>query len=213
METVLACSIRITDPVKREKPWSLEIDEAEQLVVKIAEERRSKKRKHDEITAELDELDPESAVFKQIEKAVASEFPHAPVVTRVKKSSEGDIYFINTNSNYCLNKQGEHGHSVVYYIITPKGMKQKCFCTKPDVQPGGGVPCSKYSSAVRKLSQVDTEALFSSKVLGLERKKQRVEKLSTQTIAPTKTERRETNVFSAQDFVRALQNTRFKFSL
>jgi hypothetical protein len=221
MATVLACSIRTY--VK--EPWSLRISaaEAESLTTSVKEERRKQPkegktaavRKRDS-AEEYEEIDPESEVFKQIEQVIMAEFPRAPKVTRVKFATKTkDAYFANTSSTFCLNKQGEHGHSTVYFIVTPKGAKQRCFCKKPAVQPGGGVPCSKYASAPSKLPQVVLEALFGPKVLGLERKKERLVKLGNElaSTAPLSIESgpmRRRGTFSSHDFVRALQTAKFR---
>ncbi len=68
---------------------------------------------------------------------------------------------------WCANKGGEHSHSNVYYMITPKGCVQRCFCNKIQVRG----PCSEFTSIVHEVPLQTQNMLFSDRLLTSSRKR------------------------------------------
>jgi hypothetical protein len=198
LSTVLACSIRA---VGQMQPWPpsalLSVAPAPRSVVK----RQAK-------VSESGRGEVSAGVFDEICLLVCSLDPMVPTVTGVKLTEKGDAFFVHTNSLYCPNKQAEHTHSTTYFVISAKGwIKQKCFCRQPDVRPGGGVPCGSYSGKPAPIPKESLEKIFSSKVLGTERKAAKREKLGSEISSE------QPQAFTPNDFVVALKRAKFRFAL
>jgi len=63
-------------------------------------------------------------------------------------------------SNYCINKGDYHNSCTCYFIISDKGIRQKCFSKKDKIRDGGGVMCHEYSSSIKPLSPELRQLLF-----------------------------------------------------
>ncbi len=88
---------------------------------------------------------------------------------RNRKTGAGDVYIVNSKCHWCANKGGNHGHSNVYYVLSPRGCFQKCFCAKSFA----GGPCDKYKSRTHRVPMETLEMLFSEVLLRKKRKEDR----------------------------------------
>jgi len=79
-------------------------------------------------------------------------------VTKVKKisfkSSSGYMYSINTESHFCMNINGEHNSTTVYFVITASGIRQYCYCRCTDKT------CHSYKGELYPLTDDMRKYLF-----------------------------------------------------
>lgn len=68
-------------------------------------------------------------------------------ITKVKQ--ERDKIYITTNSRFCLNKNGEHENTKVYFVIEYGEIYQKCFC-KCRIERMNGF-CSYFKSKPKSI--------------------------------------------------------------
>lgn len=97
----------------------------------------------------------------------------------IRRTGAGDLYIINSKCKWCANKGGEHAHSNVYYMLSPKGCVQKCFCVK--MQAGGA--CSKYTSKIHRVPIETLSIIFSDPLLNTRRKQEKRLKLAEQVMS------------------------------
>jgi len=77
-------------------------------------------------------------------------FERASIMKMYKQNK--DIYFVQTDSKYCMNLGREHTSNHVYFMIKKKSISQKCFC-RCDTMKGRRVSfCKDFSSPDYKLS-------------------------------------------------------------
>lgn len=116
---------------------------AEKEIKSIGQALRHSEKK---TTQDLTLLDPNGDVFADIKKFIAEKMPHSPIVKKIKTNnstpSARTSFLANTNSHYCQNKGGEHGHSTVYFVLTVNGCQQHCFSQKTT----GAVCCRDFKS-------------------------------------------------------------------
>lgn len=74
-----------------------------------------------------------------------------------KVTAVNACYWINTTSNYCLNKGGDHRSSTVWFLATQQGIRQHCF--SPHVYSGKS--CDGYESKLFLHSVESYKALYS----------------------------------------------------
>ena len=125
-------------------------------------------KKREENRDSLVDMDPDTKEFESIAKYILSEFNGTPIATHVRKTTKGDLYIINSKCTWCANKGDSHGHSNVYYMLSPKGCVQRCFCMK--MQKGG--LCCKYTSPLHNVPQNMLSTLFPEALLNTRRKEE-----------------------------------------
>jgi len=67
-----------------------------------------------------------------------------------KMGDKGNYYYLaRTDSQFCMNKAGEHNSNSIYFLINERGLYQKCFC-QCETNEGrtSGKKCKDYHSAV-----------------------------------------------------------------
>lgn len=85
-------------------------------------------------------------------------------ITDLKKDKAGTLYVLTTKSKFCLNKNDNHSHARVYYVIRPNGMSQKCFSRKDMKYFPSNQTCKEYASPIREINEAARRSLFSSAV-------------------------------------------------
>lgn len=144
-----------------------------------AKDLEEQARKKEERRDALEDLQPSSDKFKAISEYLTREFKfrfthtwpdghtteELSGVTHIKQSGAGDVYIVNTDNRYCMNKGGHHAHSTVFFVLRPTGCVQRCFCPKDSIQPHGGKRCSAFISKPHKLPRALRELIFSHGVL------------------------------------------------
>ena len=77
-----------------------------------------------------------------------------------KVSKRTDCYYIEVNTNYCMNVSREHSSSSIYFQITPTGCRQRCFSKKETSVGCHSGPCRTYASNEVALPKVLSNFLF-----------------------------------------------------
>lgn len=108
------------------------------------------------------ELIPTAPEYGLIARYVLTEFTGTPIATHIRKTEAGDLYIINSKCHWCANKNGEHSHSNVYYMLGPRGCSQKCFCAKTQAN---GRACLSFTSRPHPVPADVLEAIFTPAVL------------------------------------------------
>ena len=68
------------------------------------------------------------------------------------------VFVAGRGSTHCMNKLGEHKTNSVYFVISTRGVQQRCFC-RCDVQRRYGT-CKTYSSGLCRLPSSAARLLF-----------------------------------------------------
>lgn len=71
-------------------------------------------------------------------------------------------YILNVKGEgcqYCLNARDNHKSASIYFIVTPQGIRQSCFCRCDTIRPTG-IPCNGYKSALFPIPQASLKVLF-----------------------------------------------------
>jgi len=63
------------------------------------------------------------------------------------------------NDRFCLNKGSEHTSNQVWFLITTRGICQKCYSKKSEARLGG-CPCQVYEGPPKKVEPIVLEALL-----------------------------------------------------
>lgn len=106
------------------------------------------------------ELPRSDKIFLLIEKTIKKVMPFSELGVKVNKISffAGDVSptFIAVDSaGKCLNNGGRaHRSQATYFVITPAGIRQKCYCKCADVR-ATGKRCSDYVSEYRRFAMVN----------------------------------------------------------
>jgi hypothetical protein len=193
--------------IAREEPWSLSYptEEIRKLVVGYAkkdkEEKRvsikssTKERKEDDAAGGkkgkkkggLVEVPPSDPAFAAISDFLIGNNNYrgnteksGPVPCSIKKSEDGKCYIVTTDSHFCLNKNGFHKHSTVYFVIRPNGCIQKCFSPQEVRYGQDGKTCKEFSSSLKEMSESLKSMIFSAKVLGVEKREKQMHELAEQ---------------------------------
>lgn len=66
------------------------------------------------------------------------------------------VCVVGPGSNYCLNAQKDHNRNTVYFMITSKGIFQKCHCKCDEVRPSSGKMCKNWQSDLKSLQDIPT---------------------------------------------------------
>lgn len=69
-------------------------------------------------------------------------------------------FFVRTDSLFCLNKGGEHGHNNIYFLINERGMYQKCFCQCETTEGRKHGLCRDYKSSPYIIPQTVLKELY-----------------------------------------------------
>ena len=68
-----------------------------------------------------------SLALEQVIRSMNPEWSRLSVLAEVKRGPRS--YVINVHGqgqHHCMNKSGAHGHSKIYFTVTPNGVAQKC---------------------------------------------------------------------------------------
>ena len=71
-------------------------------------------------------------------------------------------YILNVKgegSQYCLNARDNHKSASIYFLVTPQGIRQACFC-KCDKIRVSGIQCSGYKSPLHPIPNESLKVLF-----------------------------------------------------
>jgi len=83
------------------------------------------------------------------------------ITQRTAKDRRHPYYIVRTDSMFCMNKGAEHNHCGVYFLITTKGLCQKCWCRCPTTEGRkSGKPCCKWRSAYKQMPFSVRKALY-----------------------------------------------------
>ena len=63
------------------------------------------------------------------------------------------------NDRFCLNKGSEHKSNQIYFVLSAKGLTQRCYSKKPEIR-GGGCFCKDFEGPVKKVSNAVMAALL-----------------------------------------------------
>ena len=77
-----------------------------------------------------------------------------------KVSKRTNCYYIEVDTNFCMNVDREHSSSSIYFQITPTGCCQRCFSKKETSNGCRSGPCRTYSSNEVELPKVLSNFLF-----------------------------------------------------
>lgn len=82
-------------------------------------------------------------------------------IVKVKKVEldKCEMYTCYTSSKYCLNIGKEHKSQHVYFVATPNGLYQRCFC-KCDTIRESGLKCKEFKSNVMPFTENELKQLF-----------------------------------------------------
>jgi hypothetical protein len=85
----------------------------------------------------------------------------------VKKITKVDreTYFIEIDTNFCMNVNRTHTSSNVYFQIKPSGICQRCFCKKESTEGRISGICKKYYSEEVKLTKNLSSCLFDNVII------------------------------------------------
>lgn len=73
-------------------------------------------------------------------------------VTKIEKINK-DLFCINTNSHYCMNKNENHTKEVVYFVVSKKKIFQKCYSSNGKIENmTNKCSCIKFESQKRPFS-------------------------------------------------------------
>lgn len=100
----------------------------------------------------LDPSDPRSLAMQDMARLVHPRYKELRCAQAIlNKKPNGDTLYLfkvrGTGEKFCLNKQDEHGSSTVWFLFSPHGVSQRCWCKKPDVRVSG-VTCASYRSGL-----------------------------------------------------------------
>jgi len=74
------------------------------------------------------------------------------------------VYFVWQKSRHCLNKGGDHNSpGRAWFLLTYKGISQRCSCKHDDRVGVYDVPCSKFKSPQIGLDRATRKALYNKK--------------------------------------------------
>ena len=118
-----------------------------------------KEKKRDDLV----DLAPGDEAFDVIAKYLLTEYSSNPIVTRIKKTGGSDCYIANTRCHFCENKNAEHGHSNVYFVLKASGCVQRCFCLR----------CTSFVGRQRKIPEDLLGMLFPNHLVAAQRKAER----------------------------------------
>lgn len=83
----------------------------------------------------------DAAQFRAFGRWLELRWPCEAVITKISKVDDS-LYFVNTNCKYCMNKLDYHGNSTVWFMVTQRNIKQRCFSPKSS----NGILCSSFHS-------------------------------------------------------------------
>jgi hypothetical protein len=144
--------------------------------------------------SELEDVSMCDAKFAAVAEYLFKTFPGNPVLSSLRMSRakpkksdsaadgakrEARFYLAITKSRFCQNKGSDHTHAGVYFVISSKGAYQKCFSRKSVVYQPHNVSCAEFKSAVKKIPQSTSSAIFTRYEARLLKKKGKMDKIMT----------------------------------
>ena len=171
----------------------------------VAETKTAAQKKKDK-QKELVDLAPDDPKYPAIADYLLGEFNGTPIPTNIKTSGAGDVYIVNTECHYCLNKKGLHNHSSVFFVIRPTGCVQRCFCPK-DTRYASGKTCAEFVSSKHQLPSDLKHLIFTDGVLRTRRKEEKKARIAAQLM-----DRHPTSALSSISAVRAAEQLVQSFS-
>lgn len=74
------------------------------------------------------------------------------VIKDIYKLKVTGYYCVRTDSHYCMNLKGEHNSNTIWFLITPQGVSQRCFCRCDTTERRYFGYCKDFKSKPMKLS-------------------------------------------------------------
>lgn len=96
-------------------------------------------------------------VLKAVQGALAAQYVDQRFIGVVRLSNS---FVLRSSSKYCANLGGEHSQSNVYFLLTRRGVQQRCYCRNAKVDGRKYGPCRKYRGPVRPVPKAVIEAFF-----------------------------------------------------
>jgi len=78
----------------------------------------------------------------------------------VHPTGKNRVFLAKSSSRYCQNKGSEHNNVTVYFYVTRKSIRQKCFCTCQVRRQPNDEFCKNFKSAAVPLQQEFSDILF-----------------------------------------------------
>jgi hypothetical protein len=121
-----------------------------ELIITIVSKNTVKKKTNDDVN-------------KKIELFIRKKFSDYNNIN-VKKLTKVDnnTYFVEVDTNFCMNVNRTHTSSNIYFQIKPTGISQRCFCKKDSTDGRIFGICKKFTSKEVELTKTLCGSLFDS---------------------------------------------------
>ena len=162
------------------KPWAInwenssfkkdEIQKLSGIDRRTPQQPQNKKRDRGLLSAKTVNLindTLESQRFEPLINFISSHFPGEPAATKVTHVADPDtpIFFVNTNSRWCANNNGEHTASKIYFVVRAYGIEQRCYCANSTIRHPNGIRCSQFQSKPIPLNKELVKMYFTKSVM------------------------------------------------
>jgi hypothetical protein len=109
-------------------------------------------------------IDSTSEAKTKIENFIRKNFKQNYSKINIKKvtKSANEMYFVETDDNFCMNVNRNHTSSGIYFQVKRSGISQRCFCKKQTTEGRINGVCKEYCSKETPLSKCLETFLFGS---------------------------------------------------
>lgn len=112
--------------VEELSPLQMELPSSSSSSSRIIEKKKPRERQFvKKLPSKFDVL------FKHLKEflmSLSDKYDNISIID-IKEHANGNNFIIITNSRYCLNIRDFHNSNRIYFLITPKGLSQRCHCT------------------------------------------------------------------------------------
>ena len=107
------------------------------------------------------EKNQENEILVKLENFIKRNFKiHYPKIRLTKLVKNENLYYAQTDENFCMNVNRDHSSSTIYFQITQSGISQRCYCKKETTEGRSNGPCKEFSTQIIPLNKILQNLLF-----------------------------------------------------